>query len=103
MACNLACSWAGPIACPRDGTSECERAIENDIINAGIQELRRAEEKHPVFPEDLIHKLAIMAEESGEAMQAALNYYYHGGDYSQIKVELVQTMAMCMRCLKNME
>ena len=60
-------------------------------------ELDHAIKKHPEFPVDLIHQVAIMAEEAGEAIQAANN-----GDAEQVKKELLHTAAMCIRVIQNM-
>ena len=68
-----------------------------------MAELRRAEAKYPEWPADLIHQVAIMQEESGEAIRAALNHVYHGEPLADVRGELVQTAAMCLRCLKNLE
>ena len=72
------------------------------IIGDIVAELRRAEAKYPAWPTDLIHQVAIMQEESGEAIRAALNHVYHGEPLEDVRGELVQTAAMCLRCLKNM-
>jgi len=44
-----------------------------EIIMAFNDELLRAMDIHPVWPTDLIHQVAIVTEESGEDVQAALN------------------------------
>ena len=72
------------------------------IISDVLAELRRAEAKYPAWPADLIHQVAIMQEESGEAIRAALNHVYHGEPLADVRGELVQTAAMCLRCLKNL-
>ena len=72
------------------------------IIGDVCAELLRAETKYPAWPTDLIHQVAIMQEESGEAIRAALNNVYHGEPLADVRGELVQTAAMCLRCLKNM-
>lgn len=65
-------------------------------------ELARAKALHPNWPGDLIHQAAIMAEEAGEAVRAALNVTYHGGRVEDVRTELVQTAAMCLRMLEAM-
>ena len=70
-----------------------------EIIMAFNNELLRAMDIHPVWPTDLIHQVAIVAEESGEAVQAALNHIYHGEDKEKVRTELIQTGAMCIRAL----
>ena len=75
---------------------------EESLVNIILAELRRAESKYPAWPADLIHQVAIMQEESGEAIRAALNHVYHGEPLEDVRGELVQTAAMCLRCLKNM-
>lgn len=75
---------------------------EESLFNIILAELRMAEAKYPAWPADLIHQVAIMQEESGEAIRAALNHVYHGEPIEDVRGELVQTAAMCLRCLKNM-
>lgn len=75
----------------------------SDIVVKVHEELKRAEEKHPHFPVDIIHMVSIMNEESGEAVRAGLNYFYEQGDIEEVKNELIQTAAMCFRCLQNIE
>ena len=75
---------------------------EESLVNIILAELLRAEAKYPAWPTDLIHQVAIMQEESGEAIRAALNHVYHGEPLADVRGELVQTAAMCLRCLKNM-
>ena len=67
-----------------------------------LSEVERAREKHPEWPDDIIHAVAIVAEESGEAVRAALNHVYHGGSIDEVRTELVQTAAMCIRMLENL-
>jgi hypothetical protein len=74
------------------------KSITTDVLN----ELKRAEERFPEFPTDIIHMVAIMAEESGEATRASLQHVYENGSLDDLKEELIQTAAMCFRCLKNL-
>ena len=59
-------------------------------------------EKHPDFPSDVIHQAAVMDEESGETIQAALQFVYEGGSIEKVRKEAAQTGAMAMRVLMNL-
>ncbi|RDE12140.1 MAG: hypothetical protein C4K49_10685 [Candidatus Thorarchaeota archaeon] len=72
------------------------------IIDSIFDELAAAEKKHPEWPEDKIHAVAIMVEEAGESMQAVLDYTYANGDIEHLKKELAQTGAMCLRVLMHL-
>ena len=74
-----------------------------EIYEAIEDELKSAIEKYPAWPDDKIHQVAIMNEESGEAIRAVLNHVYHNDPISDVRNELIQTAAMCIRCLINME
>ena len=67
-----------------------------------LDELTRAEKKHPEWPEDMFRQVAIMNEEAGEVTKAVLHLHYENGSIEKVKEELVQTAAMCMRILKNL-
>jgi len=73
-----------------------------DVRNDIMQEYIRACEIHPRWPDDIIHAVAIVAEESGEAVQAALQYTYEGGSIDDIEIELIHTAATCIRALVAM-
>ena len=91
--------------------------------NLILAEYRRAKDLHPLWPDDIIHAVAIMCEESGEAIdafikledcikrmmshstkaiRAALNMQYENGNIEDVEKELIETAAMCLRCLVNM-
>jgi len=65
-------------------------------------ELKRAKKKHPDFPTDIFKQLAIMQEEAGEVTKAVNEYGLFGADLQDVKDELIQTAAMCMRMLENL-
>ena len=69
-------------------------------IEAGLVELCRAKRLYPEWPKDLVHQVAIMAEEAGEALDADEDVTK---TISDVRVELAQTIAMCLRVLENME
>lgn len=77
--------------------------------DAILIELARAEQLHQVWPADVLHQMAILQEKVGTAQMAA-NDVAFSGDYpdrashhQDIRTELVQAAAMCMRCLINLE
>lgn len=76
---------------------------KDGFISMLLHELARAKNKHPHFPNDVIHAVAIMAEESGEAVKAALNFKYEGGSKDDLREELIHTGAMVLRCLINLD
>lgn len=66
--------------------------------------LNEAKKKHPNWPVDNLYKqVAILNEESGEVTKAVLKYFDEGGTIDDVKKELEQTGAMCMRMLENLE
>lgn len=76
---------------------------EKDIVNEILFELEKAKKKHPEFPFGVVEMLAIMAEESGEAVQAGNNYKWENGDISAVEIELKHTAAMCIRILERID
>ena len=75
---------------------------ETFVIGEILAEYEKALIKHPGWPDDIVHAVAVMVEEAGESMQAALDCYYSGGDKNHLKTELAQTGAMCIRALVNL-
>lgn len=67
------------------------------------RELIRAKKIHPDNPKDELFQLAVMIEEAGEVAKAVLDYRSKKCDKKHIREELIQTAAMCMRMLENME
>ena len=74
--------------------------MANNLI---MQELELAVAKHPRWPTDPIHAVAIMAEESGEAVRASLNLVYESGNMAELRREVIQTGAMAIRVLMNLD
>lgn len=76
------------------------------ILQSFLDELRRAESKHPSWCSDAVHGAAILGEESGELTQAALDFHYNGGlaeDRERMRAEAVQCGAMALRFLLALE
>ena len=67
-----------------------------------LKELERARDKHPDWPTDILHQIAIVNEEAGEATRASLHFYYENGSMDNVRKELTQTAAMCLRMLENL-
>lgn len=77
--------------------------IEN-IMSELEEQLRSARAKFPSWSLDPVHGAAIVAEQAGEALQAALDFYYErGGGAHQLKKELFHTLTMAVRFLMNFE
>ena len=72
------------------------------IIGQITKELNKAMVKHGHWPQDdVIHASAIVCEESGELIRAALQFEYEGGSYDDLRKEAIQTGAMAIRFLLN--
>lgn len=65
-------------------------------------ELQSAERKHPRWPDDRIHAAAIVAEEAGELVRAALQHHYEKGEHVAIREEALHTAATAVRMIKNL-
>jgi hypothetical protein len=81
---------------------------QKEAINLILDELLRAKDKHPDYPNDVIHMASIISEESGELVRASNQWEYEfnekrsGEMYDNLIEEAVQTAAMCVRFLENL-
>lgn len=76
----------------------------NNFYSEISAELDRAKKKHPDFPSGIVRQVSIMAEEAGEAIREANRIEDDGnGDLAALRTELIQTAAMCVRCLENLK
>lgn len=68
-----------------------------------IEELQRAESKHPIWPDSVVRRVGIVAGEAGEALQASLHVAEkrEGASMDKVRDEIIQTGAMCIRWLIN--
>lgn len=75
-----------------------------DAVLEILEELDRAKKKHPDFPRSIVGMVSIMAEEAGEAIREANRIEDDkNGDLNALRTELIQTAAMCVRCLENLK
>lgn len=77
---------------------------EKDVtaaIDALVKELHRALRLHPEWKRDPIHAAALVAEETGELVQAANDFYDSGlyEDWRHMRQEAVHSGAMALRFL----
>jgi len=74
------------------------------VVGLIINEVNRAEAKHPNWPNDTVYGMAIIGEEYGEATREAVKIEMNEDDASleNLKSELVHTAATCIRMLKNL-
>lgn len=75
-------------------------SLPDDELKALVNiqtELDRAREIHPDWPSDYIYQAAIVQEESGELMRAALQYELENASKNAMQTEAVQTAAMALR------
>jgi len=75
-----------------------------DVLELVLDEVDRAEKLHPKWPDDIIHAVGIVCEESGEAMKAALDHVYFDADLTLVELEkeLTHTAATAFRALMNL-
>nr|DAG83167.1 MAG TPA: hypothetical protein [Caudoviricetes sp.] len=71
------------------------------ILCLVMAELERAEKIHPAWPADLVKASAILAEEAGETLRATNTFDETRSGKKEIITEAVQTAAMAIRLLKN--
>lgn len=67
------------------------------------EELFRYEKIWPGWPRDIVHDAEILAEEAGEAVQAALQVVYENGSVDALKKDLIHTGAVVIRNLLYLE
>ena len=74
-------------------------AISTEIF----KELKAAQEKFPGWPTDVVHAAAIVAEECGELVKAAIDFFYGRGSKLELQREAAQTGAMVYRFMMDIE
>ena len=68
-------------------------------------EVVRATGKHPLWPTDPLHAVAVLNEEVGELTKAILETIYepHKSTKADVREEAIQTAAMAMRFLVSLD
>ncbi|ELR69193.1 hypothetical protein C900_05389 [Fulvivirga imtechensis AK7] len=66
-----------------------------------LVEMKDATVKHPNWPDDVVHRAAIVTEKAGELIRAALNHHYEGGELAEMNKESIQTGATALRFIVN--
>lgn len=77
-----------------------------EIVSEVLAEVDAATAKHPGWPIDPTHAIAIIQEELGEATRAVCQATYEGNGGETLddaRQEIVQTAAMCLRWLANFD
>lgn len=81
---------------------------ELEVMSLVSREIKRAEAKHPNWPIDQVYAAAIVSEESGELMRAAVQYELETEEYGGLEKarehiieEAVHTATTAIRLLKN--
>ena len=84
-------------------TFEVTTSIPPEILHAVLTEIERAKAKFPQWPKCIIQSAAIVSEESGELIRAAIQATYEGGNESECKKEAIQTACTAFRFLEAVE
>ena len=66
-----------------------------------LAEIQRAKEKWPDWPMDPVHAAGVVAEESGELLRAAMEYYYDDGPHAAMLTEAIHTAATALRFIAS--
>lgn len=76
-----------------------------NISDEVLRELERATAKFPTWPTDPLHALAVLGEEYGELVKAALQLTYepHKATAADVRSEAIQTAAMALRFAMSLE
>ncbi len=83
---------------------------ESDILGDILTELKRAKKKHPSWPDHIVARAAVVGEEAGELIRAALNHKYESPTPEQkaewkeeMRKEAIHTAATAIRFLEALK
>lgn len=77
----------------------------NSAMSEVLRALVLAEKRHPGWPKDMLYAAAIVAEEAGELIQAALDFEAYVGPHNttNMREEAAQTAAVALRFLIGLD
>jgi hypothetical protein len=73
--------------------------VPGEIMAKITAEIKRADDKHGSFPEDLLLRVCIVAEEMGEVQKAIVDYKLAGAPIEDVDTEMVHLAAMAIKFL----
>lgn len=76
-------------------------SVRTPILSDILKEIERAEAMHPNWPNDPIHGAAIVGEECGELIKAAIDFNYHDYPEACMETEAIQVAATAIRFLAH--
>lgn len=82
---------------------------KQEIWKAVEEEMRKAKKKHPSWPDHIVAQSAVVAEEAGELVRAALQHKYERPSDSlgqqkqreEMRTEAIQVIVTAIRFLEN--
>lgn len=96
----------GPIESRMDAL-DVERMMADDRVEQAVREilveLARVEATHPKWPRSIVNQVVAVFASAASAKMAAFDMGDNGTPIDSIRAELIQTAAMCIRGLINME
>jgi len=80
-----------------------ESPEEATLLIEILAELRSAKKQYPIWPKDPVKRAAIVMEEAGEVVREANHIDEGKGNPKALRMELIQTAAMCIRMANLMD
>lgn len=80
-------------------------ASGSEALETIAREVARAKSKHPTWPTDPLHALAVLGEEFGELTKEMLQLTYepHKSTKETVRAEAIQTAAMALRLVASLD
>lgn len=74
---------------------------DETVFEIARRAIASARQHHPAWPRDVVHASAIVAEEAGELVQAALEAHYEGGKIERTFEEAIHVIVTAVRFLSE--